>query len=214
MSLKLRRARKGDETGLYRVKKNLPLPAAPVETQARGGFLLGSSVESYRFFIESALVNVLEDHREIVGFAIVLPDKLLRSSELWRRKESIEWENFSVSDLLEKPLCYFEQLAVLPGEKYRFYGSALTAITARQAFEAHHAIFATTVIEPICNRASVAFIENVGGRRVGSVDEFYAEIGALKSAVYLLEREVFARTYAAHALRSKINRQIECLGEF
>lgn len=89
MTLLLRRARKGDESALYRVKKGLPITLASGET-TRVGFLLGSSVETYRFFIERALVDVFENKGEIVGFAVVLPDDLLRKSEIWQRKNEIE----------------------------------------------------------------------------------------------------------------------------
>lgn len=84
MKLKMRQARAGDEAGFYRIKKNLPMPRAANET-AQGGFLLGTDIETYRFFIENAFVNVLENENGIVGFAVVLPDDLLRSSDLWKK---------------------------------------------------------------------------------------------------------------------------------
>ena len=213
MSLKLRRARKGDEESFLRVKKRLPMPSSPQES-ARGGFLLGTNVETYRFYIENSYANVLENDGEIVGFAIILPDALLRRSDLWRRKNEIEWENGAPTDLLDKPLCYFEQLAVLPGAKNRFYGVSLAFATLRQAFEKHEAVFATLVVEPVFNPASIPFLESVGASRVAAVDEFLPEFGNLVSAVYSLEREVFAERIGRHRLAAKIIRQIETVGEF
>ncbi|MDQ2745665.1 MAG: hypothetical protein M3T96_00175 [Acidobacteriota bacterium] len=213
MTLKLRAARKGDEAEFYRIKKNLPMPSAAIET-ARGGFLLGTNVETYRFFIENAFVNVLEKAGEIVGFAVVLPDALLRISDLWMRKNEIDWADGEPTDLIEKQLCYFEQLAVLPDTKYRFYGVSLALATLRQAFETHEAMFATTVVKPVCNRASVPLLESVGGQRVGCVNEYYPEFGDLVSAIYLLKREGFTASLAKHPLKAKVFQQIGSLSEF
>jgi ribosomal protein S18 acetylase RimI-like enzyme len=217
MTLKIRRARTGDEYGLHRIKRSLPMPRAAKET-AEGGFLLGTTIETYRFFIENAFVDVLENENETVGFAVVLPDELLRISEIWQRKDEIKWESGKATRLLDKPLCYFEQLAVLPDKNYRFYGVALALAAARQAFQKHEAMFATTVVEPVCNRASIPFLESVGGMRVGIIDEFYPEFGNLVSAVHLLEREIFVANLAEHPLKTRIFQQIrnidETTGEF
>lgn len=212
MTIKLRPARKGDEADFYRIKKSLPMPL--VNETARGGFLLGTNVETYRFFIENALVNVLEKEDKIVGFAVVLPDDLLRGSDLWKRKDEIEWEMDEPRDLIEKKLCYFEQLAVLPGVERRFYGVALALVTLREAFETHEAMFATIVLEPVFNRASIAFLESVGGKRVGATKEFYPEFGDLVSAIYSLERETFSEYLSKHPLKNKVLQQIETVGEF
>ncbi len=126
MTTRLRRAQNGDEAAFYRVKKNLPMPVS--NETASGGFLLGTNVETYRFFIENAFVNVLETNGEIVGFAVVLPDGLLRNSDLWKRKDEIEWAAGEPGDLIEKKLCYFEQLAVLPGAANRLYARCARAL--------------------------------------------------------------------------------------
>lgn len=207
MTLKMRRARTGDEYGLHRIKRSLPMPRGADET-AEGGFLLGTTIETYRFFIENALVNVLEKENETVGFTVVLPDELLRISEIWQRKDEIKWESGEATRLLDKPLCYFEQLAVLPDINYRFYGVALALSAAREAFQHHEVMFATTVVEPVCNRASIPFLESMGGICVGLIDEFYPEFGNLVSAVHLLERRIFIERLDRHPLKTKIVGQI------
>jgi hypothetical protein len=210
MNLKLRRARPSDAEGLFRVKKSLPMPTDSSET-AHGGFLLGTNIETYRFFIENAYTNVLEKDEKIVGFAIILPDNLLRNSEIWQRKDQIDWENFAVEKFENKPVCYFEQLAILPNVSYRFFGVALAYLTLTQAFKHHEAMFATIVKEPIFNQASIAFLENIGGCCVGTVDEFLPEFGNLVSKVYFVDREVFAETTAKHRIIKKIERQIRAI---
>lgn len=207
MTIRLRRAQSGDETGFCRVKKNLPMPAS--DAAPRGGFLLGTNAETYRFFIENAFAGVLENAGEIIGFAIVLPDRLLRSSDLWKRKDEIEWAAGAPGDLIAGKLCYFEQLAVLPGAENRFYAAALALATLRRAFETHEAMFGTIVLKPVYNRASIRFLESVGGEKVGEANEFYPEFGALTSAVYRLDRAVFNDYLTKHPLKNKVFRQME-----
>ena len=210
MSLKLRRAHVSDAESFFRIKKNLPMPGESNET-ARGGFLLGTNIETYRFFIENAVVNVLEKDENIVGFAIILPDSLLRNSEIWQRKDQIRWENFAVEKFEDKPLCYFEQLAVLPNPEYRFFGVALAYLTLKEAFGHHQAMFATIVKEPIFNQASIPFLENIGGKYVGIVDEFLPEFGNLVSQVYFVDREAFNATVAEHRTIRKLEKQIKAI---
>ena len=203
----LRRAKLIDAEQFIKVKKSLAMPQNLGET-VRGGFLLGTNLETYRFFIENAYVNVLEDKGTIVGFAIILPDILLRNSELWQRKNEINWDNFEAEQFDEKPICYVEQLAVLPESKYRFFGVGLAYLTLLQAFESHEAMFSTIVKEPIFNQASIPFLENVGGKCVGEVNEVLPEFGRLLSRVYFVEREEFRQTTEEHRLIRKVKQQI------
>ncbi len=207
MNLNLRRAKLIDAEQFINVKKSLPMPTDLSET-GRGGFLLGTNIETYRFFIENAYTNVLKNEGEIVGFAIILPDILLRNSELWQRKNEVRWDNFEAEQFEEKPICYFEQLAVLPGSKYRFFGVGLAYLTLLQAFESHEAMFTTIVKEPIFNQTSIPFLENVGGKCVGEVNEYLPEWGRLLSKVYFVERKVFYQTTAKHRLINRVKKQI------
>lgn len=207
MSLILRQAKVIDAEQFLNVKNSLPMPSALSET-ARGGFLLGTNVETYQFYIENGYVNILEEKGEIVGFAIVLPDILLRNSELWQRKDEIIWDNFDAEQFEGKQICYFEQLAVLPKSKYRFWGVSLAYLTLSQAFESHQAMFTTIVKEPIFNQASIPFLENVGGKCVGEVNEVYPEVGKLISKIYFVERESFRKKTTKHRLIGKVKKQI------
>ena len=210
MSLKLRRARVSDAESFFLVKKSLPMPLESNET-AHGGFLLGTNIETYRFLIENAYTNLLEKDEKIVGFAIILPDVLLRNSEIWQRKDQIRWENFAVEKFENEQLCYFEQLAVLPNAEYRFFGVALAYLTLKQAFEHHESMFATIVKKPIFNQASISFLENIGGEYVGTVDEFLPEFGNLVSKVYFVDREIFNATTARHRIMKKLEKQIKAI---
>lgn len=188
------------------------MPSSP-DGATRGGFLLGTNVETYLFYIENAFVNILENDGETIGFAIVFPDELLRQSELWQRKNEIVWENGFPIDLVDRRICYIEQVAVLPELKYRFYGAAVVLATMRQSFETHEAAFTTLVIKPVFNPAAIPFLENVGARKIGTVDEFLPEFGNLVLAVYALERKVFREQIKQHRLTAKLVRQIEFIGD-
>jgi hypothetical protein len=208
MSLKLRRARPIDAEAFIEVKRSLPMPSELSETTG-GGFLLGTNLETYRFFIENTFLNVLDAGERIAGFAIVLPDPLLRSSEIWQQKDAIRWDNFDPGRFEDRPVCYFEQLAVLPASRYRFWGISLAYLTLCEAFETHDAMFATVVKEPVFNRAALPLIDDVGGQYVGEVDEVYPEVGRLVSRVYLIERDVFREKTARHRLLKKVRSQID-----
>lgn len=207
MSLKLRRAKLTDAEQFINVKKSLPMPS-DLSEMVRGGFLLGTNIETYRFFIENAFVNVLEDKGKIVGFAIILPDALLRNSEIWQRKNEIRWDNFETVKFEDKAICYFEQLAVLPDRKYRFFGISLAYLTLSQAFANHEAMFTTIVKEPVFNQAAIPFLENVGGKCVGEVNEVYPKVGNLVSKVYFVEQEKFYQETQKHRLLQKVEQQI------
>lgn len=207
MSLKLRRAELIDAEQFTSIKKALPMPSDINET-VRGGFLLGTNLETYRYFIENGYVNVLADNQKIAGFAIILPDILLRNSELWQKKNEIVWKDFDPQRVENKSVCYFEQLAVLPSSKYRFFGISLAYLTLSQAFATHEAIFTTVVKEPIFNQAAIPFIENVGGKCIGEVNEVYPEVGKLVSKVYFIERDVFQQETEKHRLIKKVRKQV------
>ncbi len=207
MSLKLRRAKLTDAEQFINVKKSLPMPSDLSET-VRGGFLLGTNIETYRFFIENAFVNVLEDKGKIVGFAIILPGALLRNSEIWQRKSEIRWDNFEPNTFEDKAICYFEQLAVLPDRKFRFFGISLAYLTLLQAFTSHEAMFTTIVKEPVFNQAAIPFLENVSGKCVGEVNEVYPEVGNLVSKIYFVERQRFYQETQKHRLLQKVEQQI------
>ncbi len=172
------------------VKARLVLqPADPAGSSPRGGFLLGSSPEQYAFFIRHASVFVLEDvaENQIAGFAVTLPDEVLRATGLWARRRLIEWRAGAWDEIERGRVGYFEQLAVLPERRYKIYAPALALAALKALLDTgHEHLFATVVREPVHNRASLRMLEAIGAHRVGQIDESYEEAGQILSDVYYL----------------------------
>src|SRR6185436_8571307 len=125
-----------DVATLVAIKRQLmivPSPGPGTADLSRGGFLLGSSAEQYAYFIEQANVLLLEGDGRPLGFAVTFPDELLRKSDLWTRREHI---NFDAAlgdspddaalmvEILSGRIGYFEQLALLPIPSLRLYAPA------------------------------------------------------------------------------------------
>lgn len=180
---RIRRAAQADAEAILAVKRALALPpdagAAP-----RGGFLLGASLESYRALIGAADVWVLTGtDGTVAGFAVLLPEPVLRASELWARREAIRWNAPAGWMPPEHRVCYFDQLAILPAARMRAPELALTAL--RGAVQTgHQHLFATVVTQPVQNTASLALLRALGAQRVGSVGEVYEGIGHIVSDLY------------------------------
>lgn len=51
-------------------------------------------------------------------------------------------------------------------------------------------------MEPLINRAAHAFTERVSGRRMGTIEETYPEIGAITSSLYSISTRAFAAAKA------------------
>jgi hypothetical protein len=188
----LRRASLADVEGMLAVKRELRLDPGAAGS-ARGGFLLGASPEQYASFVQHAHVHVLgDDDGSVAGFAVALPDAVLRATELWARRRSIAWDADSGDadgwDAVEsEPVAYFDQLAVRPAGRFHAYAPALAfAALDGLASSGHRHVFATTVREPVLNRASHPLLHAAGARRVGEIDEVYPEVGRILSDVYHL----------------------------
>jgi hypothetical protein len=180
---RIRRAAQADAEAILAVKRALALPPDAAEAP-RGGFLLGASLESYRALIDVADVWVLTGtDGAVAGFAVLLPEPVLRASELWARRVAIQWDTPGGWTPPEHRVCYFDQLAILPVARMRAPELALTAL--RQAVRTgHQHLFATVVTHPVQNTASLALLRALGARRVGSVDEVYDGIGHVVSDLY------------------------------
>jgi GNAT superfamily N-acetyltransferase len=212
----LRRASITDVDGMLAVKRALRLDAGAADA-ARGGFLLGASAEQYAFFVHHANVHVLGDvDGSIAGFAVALPDAVLRGTELWARRRSIAWDGDGGDadgwDALEtSPVAYFDQLAVRPGQRSRGYAPAL-AWAALDALAAmgHRHVFATTVREPVLNRASHTLLRAAGARRVGEIGEVYPEVGRILSDVYHLpiDRETTRKLVESNRAGRRVARMV------
>lgn len=180
---RIRRATQADAEAVLAVKRALALP--PDARQApQGGFLLGSSLQQYRALIEVADVWVLHDTAgAVAGFAVLLPDAVLRASELWARRAAIRWEAPPGWTPPATDVCYFDQLAILPTARMRAPELALTALRGAVR-SGHQHLFATVVVHPLQNTASLALLRALGARRVGSVDEEYDGVGRIVSDLY------------------------------
>lgn len=222
MQPKLRRATLADIDAICAVKRSLMIaPGTPA--LHGGGFLLGSSPDRYAFYIEQAHVSLLEADGRLLGFAITLPDPLLRQSELWSRAERIDWQSdpsdrpgLDLAAILSSRIGYFEQLALLRIDNLRIYAPAFALAAALElADSGHRHIFLTVVSAPWPNLAPLPFLRILGAQRVGRIAEEYPEVGAITSDIYQLDTQTW--TYGVgpgdplHALRERIRKTVTAL---
>jgi hypothetical protein len=196
----LRKARPEDAPAFLHVKSQLPMPQA--DATQDGGFLLGADLAGYASFIENDIVYVAEDPGlGIVGFAIVLRDATLRASELWAKRGQIDWQGLPPEALDTIPICYFEQLAVLPGTRFRTYAKSLALRSLAEAMSSHALACATVVAAPVYNRASRPFLHAAGFQQIGQIDEQYPEVGRICSDIFVLRQSDFIQlsTQGPHA---------------
>jgi len=197
---RVRPATLADVDSIFAVKRDLMI-APNAQAMARGGFLLGSSREQYAFFITHANVLVLEADGRVQGFTVTLPDEILRQSDLWTRREQINWqeslgsspEDVSLFAELSNALVtgrigYFEQLALLPFAPLRIYAPAFALCAALDLkLRGHRHIFTTVVAGPVANPAPLPLLRIIGARRLGSIHEKYPDVGAIQSDIYHLD---------------------------
>ncbi|PRP89967.1 hypothetical protein ENSA5_69080 [Enhygromyxa salina] len=125
---RLRRGTAADLEAILAIRRALPMPSAS-ETRG-GGFLLDTKDEAYRELLAVARVWLLEqpEHGGLapVGFTLTLDDPALRASPIWAQRERIEWRpDFDPEAALDRRLAYFDQIAVLPRIRARYWGAAL-----------------------------------------------------------------------------------------
>ncbi len=181
----IRKAEVSDAEQFMRIKAALPMPKNS-ET-ATGGFILGTDIETYKYYIANGIVYIAE-HIEAVGFAIILPHEIVTETEIWKKRHQANW-TIDISELENKRICYFEQLAFLPN--FGFAAAETTYLIANEAFKLHDYILATTVKKPILNKAAWRFIREAGGKCVGTIDENYSEIGQILSDIHLISAEMY-----------------------
>ena len=123
---------------------------------------------------------------------------MLRNSDVWLRRTQANW-CINLTDWEDKKLCYFEQLAFLPGHKKLVILLAYNLV--KWVFDlGYDALFTTTVKEPILNLAAIPFIYAVDGIIAGNIMEIYPKIGLINSDIYLIEAESYDRKTKAHNL--------------
>lgn len=152
----------------------------------RGGFLLGCSAERYALLAGSGCVLVVEGGTGLAGFAVTLPDPVLRASELWARRDLIRWRPGFGAPPPDERLAYFDQLALAPSAS-RLLGPTLALAAARALAEAgHRHLYATTLRRPLRNPAALALLAAGGACRVGAVTERYEQVGEVVSDLHHL----------------------------
>ncbi|HYG48720.1 MAG TPA: hypothetical protein VD846_12375 [Allosphingosinicella sp.] len=182
MSGCIRPARPGDLPAVVAIKEALGF--APGSRRPRGGFLLGCVPERYSAMIEAGCLLVLEQEGRVAGFAVALPDPLLRASELWARRSLIRWRENEGEPPPGEPIAYFDQLALAPWAS-RLGAAPLALASVRRLAEAGHGrLYATTLQAPIRNPAALPLLRGIGARVVGSVAEQYEGVGEVVSDLH------------------------------
>ena len=196
---RLRRAERSDLGALLQIRRELPMPSSHIAPgEARDpGFLLGSDELTYAELLSVARVWLLEAEGAAIGFTVTLTDSIFRASSLWAERASIAWRaGFDAELELARPLAYFDQLAVLPHARRREWSAALALCALGELIEteAHELVLTTTVVEPVVNRSALPYLAHLGARRVGQLDERYAGVGEIVSALHMIEAEGY-RSY-------------------
>ncbi|MGB1275162.1 MAG: hypothetical protein ACPG77_05375 [Nannocystaceae bacterium] len=185
----IRPARHGDVDTIVAIKHALRLAQNP----AGGGFLLGASPATYHQLIDAAIVRVVEFADQVVGFTTALPDPILRQSEVWLRRQEIDWQGFDPAPIEQEPIAYFDQLAVVPGLGARMAGLVLALRTVDELFRTHKHFMTTTVLAPVKNQAAWPLLALLGAKQVGSLREHYPEVGEIVSAIFYASRSTYRR---------------------
>jgi hypothetical protein len=193
--MKIRKAKIQDLDRFIDIKNQLSFKNINGKT-TKGGFLLGTTAEQYKKFIKNEIVLVAEINNLIVGFGIVLKDETIKNSYIWNKIKEVDW-TIDINMIKNNPLCYFEQLAFIPG--YSRLAVQLCYEILQIAFKKHSAIITSTIQSPILNLASIPFILNAGGIKIGNIKETYPIIGNLNSDIYIIEK----LNYESNILNSK-----------
>ncbi len=188
MNQRIRKSILQDAGHFVRIKNQLPLPAENTET-ARGGFLLGTGIDTYKFYIENGYCLTALDRDKIVGFGIILPKKIVEKSELWEKRNTVKWR-VDFRKIENKNLGYIEQLAFV--KTYRKLSAILSYNLVKKGFETGaDYLLTTTVRKPVTNTAAIPYIKSIGGIKIGNIDEHYPEAGNINSDIYLMEKNLF-----------------------
>lgn len=203
MNRKIRKARIEDAEAFIAIKDQLSFQKSD-GSSTKGGFLLGTDLNTYRKYIRESLCYVAEVDEKVVGFGIVIHNEQMRASDIWTRRHQAKW-TIDIDEYEQNNLCYFEQLAFLPG--YRSLVVLLAYQMAKESLDSGaEFMFTTTVQKPIINLAAVPFILSVEGKKVGQIDEVYPIVGQILSDIYLVDLKFFKEKAKQHRLYSLIER--------
>jgi hypothetical protein len=182
-----------DAPKFVEMKQQVKMPEG--EATTTGGFLLGTTEDQYRYYIENDIVSVLEDDGKIVGFSIVLTYETLKKSDLWKKKDQMQFPFLPENFFEDNRIAYYEQLAVLPDPKYRTYAKELALKSLIRGLKDHDFFFLTVVKKPIVNKAPLPFMNAVGFVEVGEIEEHYEGVGDITSSIYFLQKSDFRKSY-------------------
>jgi hypothetical protein len=185
VTARIRAAERGDLAAIVAIKEALGF--APGTARPRGGFLLGCPPERYSALIGADCVLVLEQGGRVAGFAVTVPDPLLRSSDLWARRSLIRWREREAPPPEDEPIAYFDQLALAPWASRLGAAPLALAAAVRLAEAGHVRLYATTLEAPIRNSAALPLLRGIGARAVGSVTEHYEAVGEVVSDLHCAE---------------------------
>jgi len=198
----IRIARRDDAKHFIEIKNHLTFETTN-GNNSTGGFLLGTDLATYEFYIANGYCLVAEINHKVIGFGIILGDTLLRKSDLWQRKDEVNWD-IDISNYENKTIGYIEQLAFLKGN--RRLALKLAYNLAKWVFDnSTNALFTTTVNKPVKNLAALPFIHALSGIKIGEVDEFYPSFGPIKSDIHLIESNNFYQNTKSHPLFNYLN---------
>lgn len=188
MNQQIRRSIIEDAEHFLRIKENLPLRTQNRDSN-QGGFLLGTNLATYQLYIHHGTCLTAITADEIVGFGILLPNDIVKQSEIWEKRKTVKW-TIDLATLENSNVAYIEQLAFL--KRNRKLVLILSYNLVHSAFEnGADYVLTTTVRKPVINMAAVPLIQAGGGRRVGNIDEVYPQLGPINSDIYIIEKTMF-----------------------
>ena len=202
MKINIRYAKLEDAVAMVAIKNRLSFKNIN-GTTTTGGFLLGTTLQTYQEYIANDYCLVAENEYQIIGFGIILKNTTLQQSDIWTKRHAANWE-IDITEYESPNVCYFEQLAFLRG--YTRVVIRLCYHLLQLAFNTHENLFTTTVSSPILNLAAIPFIEKAGGRKIGSINEVYPEIGLILSDIYLIEKHIYIKRLEQSGLQPLLNR--------
>jgi hypothetical protein len=184
--IKIRKAIDSDIDQFMIIKEKLAIQHLTNDKATQSGFLLGTDAATYLHYINHDYCYVAEKENAIIGFGIILKNETIKQSVLWQKRNLVNWQ-INISEIENEKICFFEQLAFLPN--HALLATKLLHLLLQAAFNDNHEyILTTTVQKPILNLAAVPFIKKVGGKMIGTIEEQYAQVGAITSSIYLMQR--------------------------
>ena len=184
--MNIRPAKLSDVEDMLEVKRSLAFSQTG-GVSTRGGFLLGTDADGYRSRISQHLTWVIDDNG-VKGFSIVLPDQALRAAEIWGRREEVQW-TIDPQPIESCTLGYYDQLAVMRG-KWRRLAPVIAIVSIMDFMRTNpDYLLSSTVVKPVTNLAAVPYLQFLGGKKVGVLDEVDPTVGQLVSDIWLAPRQ-------------------------